>query len=59
MNKWLWKLITLVLVQASPQIREHLCSLLTDLAKTAAKTENGWDDVLVDMLQTLLACPEK
>lgn len=59
MDKWIWKLISLILIQASPQIRQQLCQLLTDLAKKAAETDNAWDDVLVGLLQTILNCPEK
>lgn len=59
MNKWIWQLIGLVLSQASPVIREHLCKLLIDLEAKAKETPNKWDDVLVGLLQTVLNCPEK
>jgi len=58
MSKWLWKLLELILVQASPQIREQLCVLLSDLKQKAEATENPWDDVLVGVLRTVLNCPD-
>jgi len=59
MNKWIWQLIGLVLAQASPLIREHLCQLLAELEVKAKETKNPWDDVLVGMLATLLSCSDK
>jgi len=59
MNKWIWRLIGLVLSQASPVIREHLCTLLADLEQKAKETDNPWDDVVVGLLKTVLNCPEK
>jgi len=59
MDKWLWRLVGLILAQASPVIREHLCTLLSDLEQKAKETDNDWDDVLVGVLKTLLNCPDK
>jgi len=59
MNKWLWRLLELILVQASPTIREHLCTLLSDLEQKAKETDNDWDNVLVGLLQIFLNCPDK
>lgn len=58
MKKWLWKLLELLLIQASPQIREQLCVLLSDLEQKAKETENPWDDILVGLLRTVLNCPD-
>lgn len=58
MKKWLWKLLELLLIQASPQIREQLCVLLSDLEQKAKETDNPWDDILVGILKTVLACPD-
>lgn len=59
MDKWLLRIIKLVLVQASPQIREIVCSTLKQAAEKAAKTDNPWDDVLIGLLQTIIDCPDK
>ena len=59
MNKWLWRLLELILVQASPTIRDSLCKGLKELEEKAKETDNKWDDVLVGVLQTVLQCPDK
>jgi len=58
MSKWIWELIRLIVSVASPDIRKALCTLLTDLQQKAKETTNPWDDVLVGLLKTVLACPE-
>lgn len=58
MKKWLWKLIQLVLSVASPEIRKMCCEMLKEMEAKAAATDNPWDDVLVQLLQTVLDCPE-
>lgn len=58
MSKWIWELIRLILSVASPQIRESVCTLLNDLEQKAQQTKNPWDNVLVGLLKTVLACPE-
>ncbi|MBA7703902.1 hypothetical protein ES703_112699 [subsurface metagenome] len=58
MSKWMWELIRLILTVASPQIRESLCKLLDTLEEQAKKTDNAWDDVLVELLKIVLACPQ-
>ena len=54
MNEWILRLIALVVTVMSPELRQRLVELLTDLEKQAAKTSNPWDDVLVGLLKTLL-----
>lgn len=58
MSKWIWELIRLILTVASPQIRESLCKLLDTLEQQATQTDNAWDDVLVEVLKMVLACPD-
>lgn len=58
MNKWIWELIRLILSVASPEIRESICKLLNTMEQKAKETKNPWDDVLVGLLKTVLACPE-
>jgi len=58
MDKWLLKIINLVLAQASPQIREIVCSMLKQAAEKAKETKNPWDDVLIGLIQTIIDCPD-
>lgn len=58
MSKWIWELIRLVLTVASPEIREQLCIMLNTLTVKAKETKNPWDDVVVGLLKTILACPD-
>jgi len=59
MDKWIWKILALILVQASPEIRNAFCDMLNELEQKAKATKNPWDDVLVGLAQTVLACPKK
>lgn len=59
MSKWLWELIRLILTVASPEIREQLCIMLNTLEVKAKETKNPWDNIVVGLLKTILACPEK
>jgi len=59
MSKWIWELIRLILSVTSPEIRAAFCAMLNDLEQKAKETKNPWDDVLVGLLKTILACPEK
>lgn len=54
MNTWLFRLIALVVTVMSPELRKRLVEMLTDLETQAKKTANPWDDMLVDLLKTLL-----
>ena len=58
MNKWLLRIIALVIPQVSPQIRDGLCSLLNELEAKAKETKNPWDDILIGLVKTILDCPE-
>jgi len=59
MNKWLLRIIELVLAQASPEIRKMVCNALDAAAVKAAETNNPWDDVLIGLIQTIVNCPDK
>lgn len=54
MNRWILRLIGLVVTVASPAIRKDLETYLNQLEASAKKTENPWDDIFVDMLKTLM-----
>lgn len=54
MNKWILRLINLVVTVASPELRQGLEDWLNNLEAQAKKTANPWDDILVSMLKTLL-----
>ena len=59
MNKWLLILLERLVTVASPHIRDALCIMLRDMEQQAKETDNPWDDILVGILQVILACPDK
>ena len=54
MDKWIFRLIGLVVGVASPEIRKGATDLLDDLEKRAKATPNPWDDMLVGMLKQIM-----
>ena len=54
MNKWLYRLIALVVSVISPEIRKGGMELLNELEKKAKATPNPWDDIFVDMLKSIM-----
>lgn len=58
MNKWILRLIALVVANASPAIREFLMVSLNKLEADAKKTANKWDDILVGLLKALVSGKE-
>lgn len=54
MNKWLLRVITLIVTVMSPELRNMLEQLLNTLAEQAEQTSNPWDDILVGLLKSLL-----
>lgn len=54
MDKWLLRIITLVVSVMSPELRKGLVDLLNNLEAQAKKTANPWDDVLVGLLKSIL-----
>lgn len=54
MDKWIWKLIGLVVPVVTPALRDMLTESLNKLEEAAKKTPNPWDDVLVDMLKAIM-----
>jgi len=58
MEKWIARLLGLVVPVASPEIRNTLNELLDRLEQQAKETPNPWDDVLADMLNSVLR-PER
>jgi len=59
MDKWVLKIIKLVIEQASPEIRKTVCNALDQAAEKAKETKNPWDDVLIGLIQTIVNCPDK
>lgn len=53
MEKWLWRLISLVIPVVTPALRDMLKELLNKLEESAKKTENPYDDILVEMLKAI------
>ncbi len=62
MSKTLWGLIaavvSILLQQASPVIKEQMRNLYNRLRESAAKTENPVDDLLVQSIGALLGLGE-
>jgi len=56
MKKVLLNILLQVLTVATPEIRRQICEALKELKKKTEKTPNPWDDILVDVLITLLGC---
>jgi len=54
MNKWIFRLISLVIGVVSPEIRTGVAELLDKLEAQAKKTTNPWDDMLVAMLKEIM-----
>jgi len=54
MNKWIFRLISLVIGVVSPEIRTGVAELLDKLEAQAKKTANPWDDMLVAMLKEIM-----
>ncbi|GAI67945.1 unnamed protein product [marine sediment metagenome] len=53
MDKWIWKLISLVIPVVTPALRDMLRELLNKLEESAKKTPNPYDDILVEMLKAI------
>jgi len=54
MDKWILRLIGLIINVASPELRKMLQEVLNNLEVQAKKTDNPWDDILVGLLKSLL-----
>lgn len=54
MQDWIFKLISLVVTVASPELRKALEDALNTLERYAEKTANPWDDMLVRLLKSIL-----
>ena len=47
------KFIPIIIKQATPEIKKGVNSILSDLKKKAKATPNPFDDMLIDMLESL------
>lgn len=54
MQEWIFKLISLVVTVASPELRKGLEDALDTLEQYVQKTANPWDDMLVRLLKSIL-----
>ena len=57
MNKWLFIILAKAIAAASPQIVENIRQLMQEMVDKAAKTENPWDDVICELMQTIVGKP--
>ena len=57
MNKWVLKILSMILPLITPEIKNALCGLIKDLKERAAKTSNPWDDIVAELLEDLF-CPK-
>lgn len=58
MPNWIVNILIAVLLKASPEIKGTICEKLNDLEVKAKETKNPWDNVVVGLLKTVLACPD-
>ena len=54
MDKILARFIPLILSVISPEIKKLVADFLVQLEANAKKTPNPWDDMLVDLLKTII-----
>jgi len=57
MNNWIMMLVSQMLTVITPQLREGLKQLVTNLEKQAKETPNQWDDIFVGLLKSVLQIP--
>ena len=57
MDKWVLVVILKALASASPRIVAALRQMVQELVDRASETENPWDDVLTELLQTIVGKP--
>ena len=57
MNRWLFMILSKVIMMASPQILEDLRKRIQEMVERAAVTENPWDDIFVGMIQMMVGKP--
>ena len=54
MGKWFFTLLMQVLGAMTPQLRKTLEAFAKDFREQARKTPNPWDDLLADVICSLL-----
>lgn len=57
MPKWVWDVMLMIFMKASPEIKNVVCSKLDELEAKAKETKSPWDDMLVKMLKGMAGCP--
>jgi len=58
MPKWMWDLLLMIFMQASPEIKKIVCQKLDELEAKAKETKNPFDDLLVKMAKGMAGCQE-
>lgn len=56
MKKWMWDLMIMLFLKASPEIRAVVCQKLDELEAKAKETKNPFDDILVKMAKGMAGC---
>ncbi len=59
MGTLIFKIIQLAVRAITPELRNRLVGALADLKKQAAATESPWDDLLIQILITMLDADEE
>lgn len=54
MDKWIFRIIRMVLGVITPELRESLFAFVRAMEANAKETPNPWDDIFVGLLKTLL-----
>ena len=54
MEKIIFVIIRAAVRAISPELRNVLAGVITSLQKSAASTDNKWDDILVEILAAVL-----
>jgi len=54
MEKWILKLLPLVLTTLTPTMKQLLEQFLIDFKKKAEQTKNPWDDLAAELLLMLI-----
>ena len=56
MKELLLRILMQIIYIASPEIRKEMCKALQAAKEKAKQTQNPWDDILIDVIITLLGC---
>lgn len=54
LEKWIIRLLPLILTTLTPTLQGVIQSFITDFKAKASQTKNPWDDFAAELLETLL-----